>query len=180
MKLTVVGSAMYLIRNCIHAILLATVLTPSAAMAGAYAGILVGYQRVEYEPNDLSLFSKGAIPSVALQAGYFFNDYLAVEGRYGASVKRDNSLNLDKMGALFIKGNLPVTSRAALYGLLGYSTFSLDKQAANTVSESGMSVGAGLHFALNQNSAVVFDFVNHVNGKSATANSFTVGFQYLF
>ncbi|NMV23313.1 outer membrane beta-barrel protein, partial [Vibrio parahaemolyticus] len=62
---------------------------------------------------------------LSAQVGYFFNDYIGLEGRYGTSVQRDSGLAVDSVLSGFVKLNMPVSERVALYGLAGYSIVQL-------------------------------------------------------
>ena len=87
-----------------------------SASAGFYTGALVSYCNAELHHSSSSVAEETPFPPQA-QAGYFFNDYLVFEARYGTSVQRDSGLAIDSLASDFIKLNMPVSERIALYGL---------------------------------------------------------------
>ncbi|WP_254914427.1 outer membrane beta-barrel protein [Vibrio cholerae] len=103
-----------------------------------------------------------------------------MEARYSTSVQRSSGVNIDNLSAAFVKLNLPMSAQVSLYGLAGYSYFSLDKQGVGSVDESGFSSGIGIHYALDSRSAIAFDFINHANGDEARLNTVNLSFQLKF
>ncbi|MDF4381917.1 porin family protein, partial [Vibrio parahaemolyticus] len=85
-----------------------------SASADFYAGALVSYSNAEFLHSSSSV-TEGNPFLLQAQAGYFFNDYLAFEARYGTSVQRDSGLAVDSLASGFIKLNMPVSERIALY-----------------------------------------------------------------
>ncbi|MDF4861805.1 outer membrane beta-barrel protein, partial [Vibrio parahaemolyticus] len=106
--------------------------------------------------------------------------YIGLEGRYGTSVQRDSGLAVDSALSGFVKLNMPVSERVALYGLAGYSSVQLDLQNVGSHKEQGFSFGLGMHYALNNQSAVIFEFVDNVSEDQVRLNSITLGFQHRF
>ncbi|MDF2153907.1 outer membrane beta-barrel protein [Vibrio sp. CAU 1672] len=151
-----------------------------SASADFYAGVLTSYSNAEYQDTTSSSFSEGNPFLLQAQAGYFINDYVAVEARYGTSVERSGGLAVDSLASGFIKFNMPVTERVALYGLTGYSSLTIDKQQAGSGKDQGFSFGIGMHYALDQNNAVVFEFVDSVSETRARLNAISLGFQHKF
>ena len=166
-----------------------------SASADFYAGALVSYADSEYrapvstssnavaplDPQTISSKVSDASPLlVQAQAGYFFNDYLALEGRYGTSMQREGRLNVDRLVSAYAKLNVPISDRFAMYGLTGYSSVEINHQESGTIKEQGFSFGVGMHFALSRHNAVVFEFVDSVSEESLRLNAFTLGFQHRF
>ncbi len=160
--------------------LIAPSLMVPSVTAATYAGIALTYSNAEYQPNHTASFSDGSPIAVALQAGYFFSDYLGLEARYSTSVQRSSGISIDNLAAALVKLNLPMSAQVSLYGLAGYSYFSLDKQGVGSVDESGFSSGIGIHYALDNRSAIAFDFINHANGDEARLNTVNLSFQFKF
>ncbi|NMS64750.1 outer membrane beta-barrel protein, partial [Vibrio parahaemolyticus] len=92
-----------------------------SASADFYAGALVSYSNAELKSSSSESVKEGSPFLLSAQAGYFFNDYIGLEGRYGTSVQRDSGLAVDSAISGFFKLNMPVSERVALYGLAGYS-----------------------------------------------------------
>lgn len=151
-----------------------------SASADFYAGALVSYSNTEYKHSSQPSVVEGNPFLLQAQFGYFFNDYIATEIRYGTSVQRDNDLAVDSLASGFLKLNMPVAERIALYGLAGYSNVQLDKKNSGASDDQGFSFGLGMHYALDKNSAVVFEFVDVSSEEQARLNTLTVGFQHRF
>ena len=150
------------------------------AQAEPYAGIALGMTNAEVRLTPSSNWISAEPVLAQMQLGYFFNDYLALEGRYGSSVKRDKDLNIDRLSSLLIKGNIPVSPRLAFYGLAGYSSAKLDKKNLGSQSESDMSFGLGAHYALDKQSAITAEFVNYANGDKTRLSAVQLTIQFKF
>ncbi|WP_417212310.1 porin family protein [Acinetobacter venetianus] len=168
--------------NQISATLLAVSLTAVSygALSAPYVGAELGYSDAEYQPGSSHLSSDANPVNVGVQAGYFFNDYLGLEARYSTSVQRSSGVKVDELAAGFAKLNLPITPRIALYGLAGYSSFTLDKQGSDSVDESGFSFGGGVHFALDRHKAIALDVIQYANSDKASLYAINLAFQYRF
>ncbi|MEA3456095.1 MAG: porin family protein [Campylobacterota bacterium] len=113
-----------------------------------------------------------------LQAGYKFNAYVAIEGRYwfgmndlsgvwdydGALLTTDASL--DAWG-IYVKPMYPVTDAFDIYALLGYATSSLEEDIiipGGTVSQTtdldGFSWGLGVAYTFNDSISIFADYVS--------------------
>lgn len=148
--------------------------------ASVYSGALVGYTESEYYCTDDDCVKEGSPIALQVQAGYLFNDYIGLEARYGTSVKRDDGLFLDSISSGFVKLNIPVSDRTAMYGLVGYSHVQLDHKKLGEASNSDASFGMGVHYALDRQRAVVLEFVNNVSDDAVRLSTFNIGFQFLF
>jgi len=151
-----------------------------AASADFYAGALVSYANAEYQHSSTSPAAEGNPFLLQAQAGYFFNDYLALEARYGTSVQRASGLSVDSLASGFVKLNMPVSGRFALYGLAGYSSAQIDQQSVGSNRDQGFSFGLGMHYALDKHNAVVFEFVDSTSEDQVRLNAMTLGFQHRF
>ncbi len=151
-----------------------------SASADFYAGALLSYSNAEYLHTSSSSVAEGSPFLLQAQAGYFFNDYLALEARYGTSLERDGGLSVDSIASGFAKFNIPVSERVALYGLAGYSSVQIDKQNTGSGDDQGFSFGMGVHYALDSQSAVVFEFVDTLSSDDARLNAMSLGFQHRF
>ena len=151
-----------------------------SASADFYAGALVSYSNAEYRQFSSHSVVEGNPFLLQAQAGYFFNDYLALEARYGTSIQRDNGLAVDSVASGFIKLNMPVSERIALYGLAGYSSVQIDQQSVSSGKDQGFSFGLGMHYALDKHNAVVFEFVDNTSEEQVRLNALTLGFQHRF
>jgi len=108
---------------------------------------------------------------IMIQAGYKFNDYVAVEGRYWFGMESSinnwnidtsaNDVTIDAWG-LYVKPMYPVTEAFNVYALLGYAGADLEKHSLNYVSDSvdGFSWGLGADYSFTDNVAVFVDYVS--------------------
>ena len=106
--------------------------------------------------------------AVMLQAGYKFNPYIAVEGRYWIGLDEDVGnnldLNIDTWG-IYLKPMYPVTEAFDIYGLLGYADSDAELSGGgNTVSPpydmDGFSWGIGGAYSFTENLAVFVDYTS--------------------
>lgn len=148
-----------------------------SAQADTYAGLSVAYSDAE---NKTSKGWLEASPSlIQAQWGYFFSDYVAIEGRYAASYKRTDGLAVDRLASGLVKGNMPVTKRLAVYALAGYSHLKVDYQH-QSLNDNGMSFGVGMHYALSSTSALTGEWVNYLHGDDVRLNALQFGIQFRF
>jgi len=137
-----------------------------------YVGLGYSYVTVDYTTGDDSA------DSVLLLAGYNFNNYIGVEGRYTF----ENSDKVSNAG-IYLKGMLPVTDAFGLYALAGYG-----KTDIETFSESGFQYGIGANYALTENIGLFVDYVrmyddNGFDGATdldVTVDAVSVGATYKF
>lgn len=109
--------------------------------------------------------------AMTLLAGYDFNRYLAVEGRYTFSL---GDLDIDNNGgdgeidadlsnlALYLKPMYPIGG-LTIYGLLGYGQVTLDDGEA--YSESGFQWGIGAAYNINDTIGVFVDYTRLYDDK---------------
>jgi len=130
-----------------------------------------------------------------LLAGYNFNKYIAVEGRYSKTVgdlsweisdyefdTEDTFSNI----ALYLKPMYPVGG-LTLYGLLGYGKVTFDFMDED-YSESGFQWGLGTSYAVTDNLGVFIDYTrlyddtdfDSIGADDLVIDSINVGFTYKF
>lgn len=129
--------------------------------------------------------------AVMLQAGYKFNEYIAVEGRVSLGLEEsvvsnyatheDSSVDV---WAIYAKPMYPVTDLLDVYALLGYASTSYDIPTVSIDDDSGFAYGIGLQYAITDNIATFIDYVN-LYEKNKTPNddfvySYSVGVNYTF
>lgn len=153
-------------------------LSPFTASADMYAGFIASYADTEYQINTQTNTANPYL--VQAQLGYFINDYIALEGRYGTSVQRDGDLAVDSLVSGYIKGNVPVTERIAMYGLAGYSYTKVDVKNVSDAKQGSFSFGVGFHYALSSSNAITLEFSNNVNSDDINLSTFSIGFQHRF
>ncbi|WP_418641886.1 porin family protein [Vibrio chaetopteri] len=162
------------------AALLSSSFCTHSAFANLYAGAAFTYAGAEYQHSEQTASADASPLMIQAQLGYFFNDYFAVEGRYGTSIQRSGGLNVDNLASALLKGNVPVTDQLSMYGLLGYSSVTIDQQNVGSGTHGGTSFGLGMHYALSSDTALTFEFLNNLNSDNARLNGLTLGFQYRF
>lgn len=119
--------------------------------------------------------------AILVLAGYNFNDYVAVEGRYAGFTDC-----LDNAG-IYLKPMYPF-GEITLYGLLGYGETSYDNGTVD-LSESGFQWGVGANYAITEKVAVFVDYTNlyddsgfdnHLTDVDFLVDTVNVGFTYTF
>ncbi|MFT7824119.1 MAG: porin family protein, partial [Sulfurimonas sp.] len=131
---------------------------PAPMPGNFYLGL--GYSYMNWESDSMEVDGD----AVTLVAGYNFNKYIGVEGRYSMTVgdltasetgypDRDSEIsNL----AIYLKPMLPLGG-VTLYGLLGYGELTVDDDYEEA-SESGFQWGAGASMAINERLSVFADY----------------------
>lgn len=167
---------------------------------GFYVGLAYGYADIsdDYigsteQMIGAPLLSSGnhedSFNTYMLQAGYKFNQYFAVEGRYWDSIgdgdwtdryTLPNSSVVNNSGpcsefsawGLYVKPMYPVTEEFDVYALLGYGNVDLSTEFGRAakfldMNEDGFQWGLGVSYELTDNLAIFADYVNLYNDNSA-------------
>ena len=137
----------------------------------------------------------------SLIAGYNYNQYIAIEGRYMSTVGdmdvSDDQSSLQRpngsyerevtSASLFLKPQLPLTDAFSIYGLLGYGTVD-----ARLTDADGFQWGVGAKFMFTENIGMFVDYTTLYDGDMDNVENFTnntwdseitatnVGFTYNF
>lgn len=123
-----------------------------------------------------------------LQAGYKFNSYFALEGRYWFGLDDVNVLGLGTVDApdawgLYAKPMFPVTEDFDIYGLVGYADVDLNGFVDNR-NTHGFSWGLGLSYEITESIAVFADYVslveNTIEFRDVDVNTYNFGVTYNF
>lgn len=156
----------------------ASSLVSAYATADIYSGIAFGYTNAE---SDSATSSQSGHPILMqMQLGHFFNDYIALEGRYGQSLERSGGVAVDDLASLFIKGNVPVSEQTAIYALAGYTYNALNLSSNQTVSDSDISFGIGVHYALDNKAAITAELLNYTTADETRLSGLNIGYQFRF
>ena len=132
---------------------------------GFYLGAGISAMSSRESSVSMDIFNEKAgqdrLGNVALQAGYIFNDYLAVEGRYGFGITDEDKVEMNSQWSIFLKPMYKFEDdedRAngenyfAVYALLGYG--GVEFQGINgvvaDVDESGFQWGLGLSYTFRE------------------------------
>lgn len=165
---------------------------PAPTNSGFYAGLGYSCLQMGLDTPDLDV---QAMTAISASVGYNINNYLAVEGRYTASLGDlsvetwntdvDESWDMSNIG-LYLKPQYSI-DRFKLYGLLGYGQVTFDN--GTSYSEAGLQYGGGVSAMATDNIDVYVDYRRLYDdtdldgfapGRDAAVNSFTVGANYHF
>ena len=163
------------------------------ALTGFYAGL--GYSCLQMdidEPADIDIRSMTALSIIA---GYNFNEYFALEGRYSVSLgdlevetgntERDEAWDMSNIG-LYLKPQYSIDT-FTVYGLLGYGQLTLDSDTSYSVGS--FQYGAGINMMAADNIDIYIDYRRLYDDEDfdgisindvVTANSYTLGVNYHF
>ncbi len=135
-----------------------------------YVGLGYGY----FNQNNDNIAStvkstEFEVDTVLLQAGYQYNQYVALEGRYwigvgdisqsGGLYVGDNAGDMYSWG-LYVKPMYPVMDNVDIYALLGYADTSLEYDSGIYWDTDGFSWGLGAQYAVTENVLIFADYVN--------------------
>jgi len=136
---------------------------------------------------------------ITLIAGYQFNEYISIEGRYITDVggsdedwsdgrsRTDIDNDLSNL-ALYVKPSYQIDN-FKLYALLGYGQFSYQYKNTEKQKDSGFQWGLGAGYNFNDNLSVFVDYTklyddtgldNYISDVDYDADAWTVGITYLF
>jgi opacity protein-like surface antigen len=160
-----------------------------APVGNFYIGAAYGYANVDasitertapYRTESTSLDSYNTF---MLQAGYNFNEYIAIEGRYWFGLDEDYiiggwsddnySADFDTWG-LYVKPQYPVTDAFNIYALLGYANTDSGNAFRDTTAD-GFSWGLGASYAFTENFSVFIDYVDMYNDSVDYVGKFEPG-----
>ena len=154
---------------------------------GFYLGLAYSAVGVSIDGVDtINVGGDSDADAFMVQAGYKFNSYVALEGRYW-----NGNNDFDAWG-LYVKPMYPVTDAFDVYGLLGYGnagaahTFGIDDKYS--FDESEFQWGLGAAYSFTDNFAVFIDYVELANGDDIggiytndwSADAWNFGFTYQF
>jgi len=113
---------------------------------------------------------------VILKAGVNITDYIGIEARYLASFTEEDFSEVTHYG-LYIKPQYKVTPEVNLYALLGYGTTTIDftDRGKSSLDVDGLSYGAGVEFALENNMGVWIDALRLASSEGSHDTDVTVG-----
>ncbi len=166
-----------------------------------YVGLGLSAVSTRNSNTSLNFFSaereQDRTGDILLMAGYEFNPYVAVEGRYMTSVVDEDVLTRDSWG-IYVKPQYPVNEEFTLYALLGYGGLTVDGKGSaliprnrSDVDDNGFQWGLGGSYAVTENVAIFADYVSIATDMDADifwnsllaevdSDAFTVGVNYNF
>lgn len=131
-----------------------------------YLGLGIG----SFEFNDDFTGEEISSNTFMLQAGYIYNEYVALEGRYTFGFSTDYKQGNLPVGplsgydgdtsnwGLYVKPMYPIGD-FNLYALLGYGGVMLNDLAGGDAYESGFQWGLGADYSINDNVSIFVDYV---------------------
>jgi opacity protein-like surface antigen len=163
----------------------------TASEQGFYLGGV--YSIVSYKEDNLETLEPKAI---ALQAGWNFNKYAALEGRIGFGAGSDSfqvpglilhgpvkvEIKVDSYYSGLLRGTLPINDSFDVYGLAGFSSvkFKASSSRITTSGDSSFSFGAGGEVNLGGHSGLAIEWSRLLSGDGYDADALSVGYRYRF
>lgn len=157
-----------------------------AQQAGFYGG--ASFSRADLKVDGLDTVSPTVL---ALTLGNQIDKHFAGELRYGFSLSDDtlkvNGVDVkakvkDYMG-VYLKGFVPITLSASLYGVGGYTSGKVSMTGPGgtaSESDSGLSFGVGGSFAINRLTFVTIEWMRLLKGSDYTLNTLGAGVNFRF
>lgn len=148
------------------------VVTVEETKSGLYVGL--GLQALSTGQGSIDFFDnhndRDRTLNLLFMAGYEFNPYVAVEGRYSTYIADEDSLNSDIWG-IYLKPQYPVNEDFKVYALLGFGGMMVDGiDGANIdVDDSGFQWGLGASYGVVEDIAIFVDYVSIANDMGADA-----------
>ena len=144
--------------------------------AGLYLGLGYGFltgESTDYHRGlDVTLIDED-FNQIMIQAGYKFNSYVAIEGRYWFGLDTgidfaDDFLDVDQSvdsWGIYVKPMYPVTDAFDVYALLGYagSEYEVSNYGSTYTPDldlDGFSWGLGVAYSFNENVSIFADYVS--------------------
>lgn len=174
-------------KHLVTSALVASCIITSTAMAeNTYFG--AGYHIGTY---DESGFPKANPGGIKIEAGKYIAENVAIEGHllFGAGSDTvtylgvDVDVKLKNAISVFVKGDLPVSETANLYGLLGFTKGKLEASAlGTTISEddSGLSYGIGAEAGFGNDLYFSGEYVFYISESDYDYTGFNIGLHKRF
>ena len=159
-----------------------------------YAGLALSAVSTRDAAVSMDLFNGKAgqdrLGNLTFLAGYDFNEYIALEGRYTTTIADDDAVEMDGW-SIFVKPQYPVTEAFSVYALLGFGGISMDPTTAKyvDVDDSGFQWGLGASYDFTENISVFADYTSLASDMDGIywdgafevdADTFNVGVIYTF
>ena len=147
---------------------------------GFYLGMAYGYEKLLVDREKGANLVDEKFGSIMFDAGYKFNPYIAIEGRYWAGISTDSVLSwrtgipaditVDAWG-IYLKPMYPVSNQMNLYGLLGYGSSNTTYDTSGDIKitsddTNGFSWGIGAEYDMTENWGVFLDYVSIITERT--------------
>ena len=172
------------------------VIIPVVDNSAFYIGLGFGQAAINDNPTAEEITST----MLMLQAGYQYNDYVALEGRvsFGFSSDYEPGLTSNASGdfdddisswGIYVKPMYPVTEAFDIYALLGYGGVGLGNLESGDAYESGFQWGLGAQYEVMDNILIFADYVSLYDDtgfdyraqlEDVDADAWTLGVSYRF
>ena len=176
-------------------------------IGGAYSFVNseMDYHADEYHYDELYYQWGGTYDrdydAFMLQAGYQFNQYVAVEGRYWNSITAERSQDswyryVDQetqnsrewsdgdfeAWGIYVKPMYPVTEALDVYALLGYGNVESDDQywGDTALDEDGFQWGLGASYGITENVSLFLDYVQLCDGVDDSRTEESGDYDYVY
>lgn len=157
------------------------VAAPVADNSGFYAGIGAASLRFgwdDFETTDTDF--RYSVYGVNLLAGYQFNQYVAVEGRYTMNVEDWFDENVDSTNiGLYVKPMYAVNDVFTVYGLLGYGQLKFEDDYDSS-SDSGFQWGIGASATVTDNISAFVDYTRLWDDNEFDGDEWDEGGDFVF
>ena len=166
----------------------------TASESNAYVGLAGAFVSTRDSSVSLSFFSEKAgqdrLGNITFLAGYNFNSYIGIEGRYSTSVSKSDAVSMDGW-SLFLKPQYPVSDAFNVYALLGYGGVTMDPENNSLVNvdDTGFQWGIGADYAVTEQVSIFVDYTSLASNMSGVysngalevdADAVTIGVTYAF
>ncbi len=165
---------------------------------GLYVGL--GYSHLSHDTDFAGRGMKIELDysAIMLSAGYKFNPYFAMEGRYWSTMgdpDTENTLVVEDVSpsmlssnvsvfSIFAKPTYPIAPKMDIYGLLGYSFTNVENEGVTSVDEDSFSWGAGASYDIDEHFSLFAEYTqfynDSLNGFDHVVDSFNLGVIYQF
>jgi len=164
---------------------------------GWYLGL--GYAHLSHDVDYEDRGTENEIDhhAVMLAAGYKFNSYFALEGRYWETVGDadheispvatvvDTWVDSDvSVLSIYAKPIYPIAPEMDIYALLGYAWTEVSNTSITSLDEGAFSWGAGASYDINEHYSVFAEYTQFYNdtlrGFDHVVDSFNIGLAYKF
>ena len=159
-----------------------------------YLGLAVTAVSTRDSDMDMEFFDteygQDRLGNFSLLAGYNFNEYIAVEGRYTTSFTHEDLVEMDGW-SIFAKPQYPINEAFSIYALLGFGGVILDGAdgAAVDVDDSDFQWGIGMSYLFVEEASIFIDYTSLANEMDGSyyngalqvdADAITIGINYQF
>ncbi len=154
------------------ATIVAPVIVEEEELSGFYAGLAVVYNRTyslesEWFDRTSTQDETGGFTGIA---GYNFNEYVAVEGRFSTSFFDEDYADVMTY-SIFVKPQYPVTEEFKVYALLGFGGVQIEGTDGNEpghanmvgqeiLDETSFQWGFGTSYAVTENFLIFADYTS--------------------